>query len=153
MGDNDGMFAPAQRRAVLQRNMRLMGDSTKQETILLVDDNPDILAFMRTALEGAGYEVHTAPEGAQALAELHRRRADLLITDIFMPGQEGFTTVTRCKAEFPQTRIIVMSAGIIPGMGHDFLAAAAHLGVGATLRKPFSADELLDTVQRVLQPG
>jgi CheY-like chemotaxis protein len=128
-----------------------MSESVTQATILVVDDHPDILAFIRAALEGEGYEVHTAPEGAQALAELGRRGADLLITDIFMPGQEGFQTITRCKAEFPQTRIIVMSAGNIPGMDHDFLATASHLGVGATLRKPFTADRLLDTVRRVLR--
>lgn len=126
---------------------------TRKE-ILVLDDNADILAFMRAALEGAGYEVRTASEGAQALAELRRRRStDLLITDIFMPGQEGFQTITRCKAEFPQTKIIVISAGTIPGMDHDFLATAAHLGVGATLRKPFTADRLLETVRRVLQQG
>jgi CheY-like chemotaxis protein len=128
-----------------------MSESVTQATILVVDDHPDILAFMSAALEGAGYEVHTASEGAQALAELRRRRADLLITDIFMSGQEGFQTITRCRAEFPQTRIIVMSAGNIPGMEHDFLATASHLGVGATLRKPFTADRLLDTVRRVLR--
>ena len=126
---------------------------TRKE-ILVLDDNADILAFMRAALEGAGYEVRTASEGAQALDELRRRRStDLLITDIFMPGQEGFQTITRCKAEFPQTKIIVISAGTIPGMDHDFLATAAHLGVGATLRKPFTADRLLETVRRVLQQG
>ena len=99
-------------------------------------------------------DVRIASEGAQALALMWERGADLLITDIFMPGQEGFQTVSRCKAEFPQTRIIVISAGAIPGMRHDFLATAEHLGVGATLRKPFTAKQLLDTVKRVLQgPG
>jgi CheY-like chemotaxis protein len=119
--------------------------------IVVADDNRDIRTFMTAALEGAGYEVECAEEGAQALALLRRRPAELLITDIFMPGQEGFETLTRCKAEFPQTRIIVMSAGTIPGMKHDFLASAALLGA-ATLRKPFSADQLLDTVRSVLQP-
>lgn len=130
----------------------MSGPVTRKE-ILVLDDNADILAFMSAALEGAGYEVRTASEGAQALAELRRRSTDLLITDIFMPGQEGFQTITRCKAEFPQTKIIVISAGTIPGMDHDFLATAAHLGVGATLRKPFTADRLLETVRRVLQQG
>jgi two-component system chemotaxis response regulator CheY len=119
---------------------------------VVVDDNPDICAFMSVALRGAGYEVETAREGAQALALLRSRAADLLITDIFMPGQEGFETISRCRAEFPQTKIIVMSAGTVPGMTHDFLATAGLLGVGATLRKPFTADQLLDTVRRVLQP-
>jgi hypothetical protein len=48
-------------------------------------------------------------------------------------------------------KIMVMSAGSVPGMKHDFLAAAALLGVAATLRKPFTADQLLDTVGSVLQ--
>jgi CheY-like chemotaxis protein len=119
--------------------------------IVVADDNRDIRTFMTAALEGAGYEVECAEEGAQALTLLRRRPAELLITDIFMPGQEGFETLTRCKAEFPQTRIIVMSAGTIPGMKHDYLASAALLGA-ATLRKPFSADQLLDAVRSVLQP-
>ena len=84
------------------------------------------------------------------LATMHP--ADLLATDIFMPGQEGFETISRCRAEFPQTRIIVMSAGNVPGMQHDFLSTAALLGVGTTLRKPFDADQLLDAVRRVLPP-
>jgi len=120
--------------------------------VVVVDDNADTCAFMLAALQGAGYEVETANEGAQGLNLLRRREADLLITDIFMPGQEGFETITRCKAEFPRTRIIVMSAGTIPGMPHDFLSTAGMLGVGATLRKPFTADHLLATVRRVL-PG
>jgi CheY-like chemotaxis protein len=119
--------------------------------ILVVDDHQDICDFMRAALEAAGYEVRTAGEGGKALALQREQAADLLITDIFMPGQEGFGTITQCKAEFPQTRIIVMSAGTIPGMKYDFLAAAGLLGVGATLRKPFTADQLVDTVRCVLQ--
>ena len=120
---------------------------------IVVDDNADICAFMRAALESAGYEVRCALEGFEAFAMLRRRSADLLITDIFMPGQEGFETIMRCKKEFSQTRIIVMSAGSIPGMKHDFLATAALLGVGATLRKPFTADQLLEAVRRVLSPA
>ena len=119
--------------------------------ILIVDDNPDICAFMQAALEAAGYEVRTAPEGAQGLSLLERRAADLIITDIFMPGQEGFQTITRCRAEFPLMKIMVMSAGSVPGMKHDFLAAAGQLGVAATLRKPFTADQLLDAVGGVLK--
>jgi DNA-binding NtrC family response regulator len=127
-------------------------ESGTAKRIVVVDDKEDICAFMSVALRGAGYEVQIAQEGAQALALLRSRAADLLITDIFMPGKEGFETLSQCKTEFPQTKIIVMSAGIIPGMTHDFLATAALLGVGATLRKPFTADQLLDTVGRVLQP-
>lgn len=129
-----------------------MGESSSliSRTILVVDDHDDTLSFMQAVLEGAGYDVRIASDGAQALALLGQRHADLLITDIFMPRQSGFETISRSRAEFPHTRIIVMSAGTVPGMEHDFLATAAHLRVGATLRKPFNAEQLLDTVRRVL---
>lgn len=119
-------------------------------SVLVVDDKEDIRAFIAFALESQGYEVRTAPEGAQALAMLLERPADLLITDIFMPGQEGFETIERCKAQSPRTRIVAMSAGSARGIKQDFLEAAVLVGVDATLRKPFSADQLLDTVRKTL---
>lgn len=118
----------------------------------MVDDHEDIRSFMAAALEASGYEVRTASDGAEALGLQRRNPAELLITDIFMPGQDGFETITRFKAEFPQTPIVVISAGTLPGLDHDFLATAAHLHVRATLRKPFTADELLDVVRSVLPP-
>lgn len=129
-----------------------LGDpnSRAAQRILVVDDNRDIRDFMSVALEGAGYEVDTAEEGRQALESMRGRPVELLITDLFMPGQEGFETITQCRAEFPHTRIIVMSAGTVPGMKHDFLAAASRLRVAATLRKPFTAERLLDCVRTVL---
>jgi CheY-like chemotaxis protein len=129
-----------------------MSDSSSgpPERILVVDDNQDMCSFMQAALEGAGYEVQTAAEGAQAFARQRERPADLLITDIYMPGQEGIETIARFRAEFPPTRIIAMSGGGGTGK-HDFLSAAALIGVDATLRKPFTAQELLELVRRVLQ--
>lgn len=118
----------------------------------MIDDQADIRDFMTAALEGSGYEVRTAADGAEALRLQRHDAADLVITDIFMPGQDGFETITQFRAEFPQARIVVMSAGTLPGLDHDFLATAALLGVRATLRKPFSADQLLDTVRSVLPP-
>ncbi len=121
--------------------------------IVVVDDNQDVCAFVSSALKGAGYEVETAADGGAALALMGSREAHLLITDLFMPGLEGFETIARCRAEFPQTAIMVMSAGTVPGMKHDLLSTATLLGVAATLRKPFPADKLLDTVQQLLPPG
>ena len=119
--------------------------------IMIADDNPDTLSFMQVALEQAGYEVQTAQDGAQALALLAKRPADLLITDVFMPGQDGIETLRDCKIRFPQTRIIVMSAGGGSGRKLDYLPAAALIGADATLRMPIVVDQLLDTVREVLQ--
>lgn len=131
-----------------------MDDSKKKTagtTILIVDDNRDIRDFMQIALEAAGYRVHTAMEGAQALAMQREDPADLLITDIFMPGREGMETIASFQAEFPGTRIIAMSAGGSSGK-LDALSAAALIGVDATVRKPFTADQLLEIVRAALQP-
>src|SRR5882724_4585768 len=121
------------------------------KSILIVDDNEDILFFLRTALEQAGYEVQTSSDGAEALAQQTQHRADLLITDIFMPGRDGIETLRDTKTSFPQTRVIVMSAGGGSGGQLDYLSAAALIGANATLRKPFSLVELLDTVRKVMQ--
>lgn len=118
---------------------------TAETKILVVDDNQDIRDFMQIALEAAGYSVHTATEGEQALAMQREFPADVLVTDIFMPGREGMSTIAGFKAEFPGTRIIAMSAGGGTGK-RDYLPAAALIGADATLRKPFTATQLLETV-------
>ena len=125
--------------------------SALRKTILIVDDNEDILSFMQAALENAGYDVGLATEGAQALAQQAEHRADLLITDIFMPGQDGIETLRECRLRYPQTRIIVMSAGGGADRRLDYLPAAALIGANATLHKPFGVNQLLDTVRDVLQ--
>jgi CheY-like chemotaxis protein len=118
--------------------------------VLVVDDAPDILHFIRAALESAGYAVTVASEGGEALKLQRSSPAALLITDIFMPGREGMETIAAFRSEFPRTRIIAMTAGT--GYGNqDFLATAALIGAHATLRKPFDADQLLQNVGTVLQ--
>lgn len=133
---------------ITSSNPRLrVGDPSLRapKSILVVDDNEDIRAFLKNALESAHYEVQTASEGAQAIALLTKHPADLLITDLFMPGQEGMETIWICKTRFPRIKIIAISAG-----GRGSLASAALLGIDATLPKPFTEDRLLDTVRRVL---
>jgi CheY-like chemotaxis protein len=124
--------------------------SKPKESVLVVDDAPDICHFIRAALESAGYEVTIAFEGGEALKLQRSNPAALLITDIFMPGREGMETIAAFKTEFPHTRIIAMTAGT-KHRNHDFLAAAALIGAHGTLRKPFDADQLLQTLSTVLQ--
>lgn len=123
--------------------------SETPKRILVADDHEDTLSFMQAALEKAGYEVQTAQDGAQAVALQRKRSADLLITDIFMPEQDGIETLSQFRTHFPETKIIAISAG--GTSTRDYLASAALHGADATLRKPFDADQLLDTVRRVLQ--
>ena len=116
--------------------------------VLVVDDTPDILGFIRAGLERAGYVVDLADNGREALARQREQACDVLITDIFMPEAEGLETIDRFRAEFPATRIIAMSGGR-PRL-QDYLGVARAIGADAALPKPFGIDELLRTLRKVL---
>ena len=110
--------------------------------VLVVDDNPDIRASLKTLLEWLGYEVETARDGAAALEAQRERRAAVVITDIFMAGTEGIETIARFKAAWPQVRVIAMSGGGEHAR-QCYLQAALQVGADATMQKPFTVRTLL----------
>lgn len=114
--------------------------------ILLVDDNPELLTSVKALLVTEGYEVHTVEHGKKALATLESNEVDLVITDIIMPEQEGIETIAALRKKDDQMPIIAMSGG---GQitAEEHLKLAMFLGAIDTLRKPFSADELLSSIQ------
>ncbi len=118
--------------------------------ILVVDDAQDIRNMLTTMLRRAGYDVCTAANGLLALQKMQQAAVDLMITDLIMPVQEGLETIRQTQQQFPQTRIIAMSGGGRV-MASDFLDTAKALGAHAILRKPFSRQQMLDTVVAVLQ--
>ena len=77
---------------------------------------------------------------------------DVLITDIFMPVQEGIETIMEFRRNFPEVKIIAISGGGSQG-NRDCLTMAKELGADAALFKPFSADALRDAVKTVLSTG
>jgi CheY-like chemotaxis protein len=125
--------------------------STKKIRVLVIDDNADIRDMVRTVLVHAGYEVVAAADGAGGLQEQRSQPSDLVITDIFMPQQDGIETIGLLKKEFPETLIIAMSGGsklTRPG-SVDYLETARKFGAVQVLRKPFDIDELLTVVREV----
>lgn len=114
--------------------------------ILVADDDNDVRTALRAALEGEGYEVETVPDGGRAMQVHEKRPANVLITDLFMPEQDGFETVKYFRARNPGMQIVVIS-GWQRGQKTDHLPVARHAGADVTLRKPFRLSELLEQLQ------
>lgn len=117
--------------------------------ILIIDDEELARFTMREILEGAGYEVIEAKNGNQGLAYQKAQPCDLVITDIIMPEKEGVETIIEMKRDFPNVPIIAISGG---GRTRnlDFLKLAKQYGAGKILAKPFSEEELIDSVKSSL---
>jgi len=115
--------------------------------IVIADDDAGVRALLRAVLEGAGYSVADAAEGASAIEAMRIEPADLLITDLVMPGQEGIETIRTARQNWPDLKIVAIS-GAFYG---QFLRTAEVLGAKAVLSKPIRPEELLRTVRDVLQ--
>ncbi len=116
--------------------------------ILVVDDNADVLESMALMLQSAGHETETTSDGKKALAMHDRQPVDLLITDLFMPGTDGFETIAQFRARWPTMKIVAMSGGgqVVRG---NYLGLATKFGADATVRKPFDPVELLKTLEEL----
>ena len=121
-----------------------MGRPTR---ILVIDDNPDIRSTLKWLLEDEGFLVSLAADGSEGL-RLQEPTADIVVTDVFMPEQDGIETLWKFREEFPQVPIIVMSGGSSM-RGTDYLSVASDLGARKTLRKPLDPQELIDVVHQI----
>src|SRR5688500_9129189 len=83
------------------------------KTILVIDDEPDILFGHQMILERAGYRVLTANDGQAGLARALRERPDLVIVDMMMPRSSGFVVIERVKEHFgPNHPVVMMTANV-----------------------------------------
>ena len=118
-------------------------------TILVIDDDGGVRGAIRKILEADGHEILEAADGAEGLRVYSEVKPDLVLTDLYMPGVDGFEAVIRVMGEFPDARVMVMSGG-----GWESTAAvleqARQLGAAAVLSKPFDVDELRRIVTGVL---
>ena len=131
-------------------------------SILVVDDELDVRDAIERVLTRSGYSVRTTGDAADALSELRRGHADVVITDIIMPGINGVDGIECIRKEFPAVRIIAISGGgnfgITAYQPHAittsaYLAAAERAGAHLVLTKPFDSTDLLQSVEQVLGVG
>lgn len=118
-------------------------------SILVVDDDPDVLSTVRLAFEQAGAKVTTANDGNKALDFAKRFDPDLIVLDMMMPKRSGFLVLETLKpGHETNTRPYVIMITANEGKRHELYAR--HLGVNEYLSKPFSLDKLMETACRLL---
>jgi len=127
--------------------------------VIIIDDEEDIRIVLKEVFVRAGFEVEVASDGNDGLNLLRDKGADLVITDIIMPGRDGVQTVYDIRMEFPNTKIIVMSGGgnLQPREYEPtaikttaYLASAAAVGADLTLTKPFDRKELVKAANELI---
>jgi len=123
-----------------------MGEKKK---ILIVDDERDIVKALTIRLQGAGYEVVTAFDGAQAIFVAHKERPDLIILDIRMPAGDGFGVAEKLKHSASTFSIPVIF--LTGGPERNSEEKAMTLGARFYIKKPYDPEELLDAIKRALE--
>lgn len=118
----------------------------EQPTILIADDEPQMVGIVAYALQTAGFRVIMAYDGLQALQQIEEQRPDLAILDVTMPGIDGFEVCRRVRSEttIPVLLLTVKDeqADVIKGL---------ELGADDYMTKPFSTRELVLRVQAILR--
>lgn len=117
--------------------------ASKAPSVLVVDDEPSVRAVFARRLAEAGCEVRTASGALQALEALRQRPADVVVTDLLMPGLRGEILAEQLRVRFPAVRVVVVSGWIAPTSRRALDGSA----VAVVLAKPLaSLDSLVDAV-------
>ncbi|MHB9099628.1 MAG: sigma-54-dependent transcriptional regulator [Syntrophales bacterium] len=120
---------------------------TDKTRIMVIDDEPMMRITVRDALAAEGYDVETAATGEKGLEILRDNRTDILITDLRLPDMDGIGILKEVKSLNPETQVILFTAyGSI-----DSAVTAMKEGACDYLTKPFSMDELLLMIKRLIR--
>jgi sigma-B regulation protein RsbU (phosphoserine phosphatase) len=117
--------------------------------ILVVDDEIDISTILTLALRRAGYEVTTAADGLEAIAEIHRQTPDLILLDVMMPRADGLETLRRIREHGPSAHVPVImltARAALADKMHGF-----ERGADDYVAKPFEPAEVLARVRVLLR--
>ena len=117
--------------------------------VLIIDDDPEIGRMIQETLSTVGYEVFVASGGQEGLDLARRQMLDLIICDILMPGKDGLETIMDLRRAHPSAMIMAISGG---GAYHmtSALGWAERVGAQASMRKPFTPEELVAKVRELL---
>ena len=119
-------------------------ETTVATSVLVVDDEPQVVWMLRFTLEAEGYQTFSARDGRAALDEVRQHRPNLMLLDIMMPIMDGWTVLEELRAlpDEERPRVVVVSARA----SLRDRAKAIELGADAFVPKPFNVDDLLEVV-------
>jgi len=118
-----------------------------EKEILVIDDEQMILEMLDQVLSSTGYRVYAALGGQKGLELYDQHPVDLVLTDIKMPGIDGYRLLKEIKAKNPNARVVLMS-----GYSNDFsIREAIELGADEFIVKPFRRNDILQVLQSAVE--
>ena len=118
------------------------------KSIVVADDDPDILSIVSMSLETQGYEVHQATNGREAVDLVREHQPDLIILDMMMPVMSGYEAITELKGDDQTKRIPIVGLSA-KAMATD-MERATDVGVDGYITKPFRIAQVLSVIQGYL---
>ena len=113
-------------------------------SVVLVDDETDILHILSDVLHGEGYAVATFSRADVALRYCQSHRPSVVVTDLLMPNIDGYSFIRQLRRSLPDVPVLLMSASATPAHRHYHDAQAF-------LEKPFDVQDFLDRIQQLLE--
>ncbi|MDP8233369.1 MAG: response regulator [Candidatus Saelkia tenebricola] len=119
-----------------------------QKKILIVDDEPDVARMLGIRLKSQGYEIVTALDGIQGVTSAHREKPDLIILDVKMPGQDGYTVLENLKISMDTCLIPIMFISALPPQ--ELAEKVVELGAAGFITKPYDAEDVISKVRNLI---
>jgi DNA-binding NtrC family response regulator len=118
------------------------------KSVLVVDDDRDLLYLLSIRLIRAGYMVYGAVNGLEALDQMEKHSVDVVLTDYRMPKMDGFEFLSVCRVNWPETPVIIFSAE-----QDDMAQEAVERGAFAWIRKGSEIRMLVEFLASAIQPS
>ena len=122
-------------------------DNSRGKHVLVIDDEDIVRNTLRDILETDGYQVTDCHNGYEGIERFHQEHFDLVITDILMPKRDGIDTIVALRQIEPTVKILAISGA---QRSETLLEIANIFNADATLKKPFTREEILEVVKKII---